>query len=85
MNAPFCSFDTSQLETGETPREWIWEGYLARGQFTLFTSLWKSGKTTLLAHLLAQRREGSSLAGKAVRAGPETLIESIDREKSFGR
>src|SRR5262249_1295186 len=27
---------------------WLWRGYLASGQLTLLTSLWKSGKTTLL-------------------------------------
>jgi hypothetical protein len=32
--------------------EWIWKGYLARGNITLLTSRWKAGKTTLLAGLL---------------------------------
>src|SRR5947209_6964202 len=35
---------------------WLWHGMLAPGKVTLLTSLWKSGKTTLLAHLLARRR-----------------------------
>lgn len=32
--------------------EWVWGGLLARGDITLLTSVWKSGKTTLLAGLL---------------------------------
>jgi hypothetical protein len=43
---------------------WIWHGLLAPGKVTLLTSLWKSGKTTLLAHLLAQR--GREFLGLAV-------------------
>jgi hypothetical protein len=38
---------------------WLWHGYLAAGQLTLLTSLWKSGKTTLLAVLLSRMKEGS--------------------------
>lgn len=32
--------------------DWVWPGYLARGNLTLLTSRWKAGKTTLLAGLL---------------------------------
>src|SRR5207249_5540967 len=42
---------------GEQDRQprWLWHGLLGPGKLTLLTSLWKSGKTTLLAHLLARR------------------------------
>jgi hypothetical protein len=46
---------------------WLWRGYLAPGQLTLLTSLWKSGKTTLLAILLARLKDGGELLGQAVR------------------
>ena len=30
---------------------WLWDGFLAAGNLTLLTSLWKSGKTTLVSCL----------------------------------
>ena len=38
--------------------DWLWPGFIARGNITLLTSLWKSGKTTLVSHLLARRKSG---------------------------
>ena len=32
--------------------DWIWNGCIARGHVTLFSALMKSGKTTLVSHLL---------------------------------
>ena len=40
---------------------WLWRGFLAAGQLTLLTSLWKSGKTTL-AVLLSRMKEGVPLS-----------------------
>jgi hypothetical protein len=57
------------------PTRWLWHGLLAPGKLTLLTSLWKSGKTTLLAHLLAHRREGRPFLGLEVARG-STLIVS---------
>src|SRR5713226_3949214 len=37
---------------------WLRQGYLARGQVALLTSLWKSGKTTLVSVLLARLQNG---------------------------
>jgi len=45
---------------------WLWRGYLVRGGVTLLTSLWKTGKTTLLSVLLDRMREGGTLAGQPV-------------------
>lgn len=42
----------SELNEQSDDVKWIWEGYLARGGITLFSALWKSGKSTLLSHLL---------------------------------
>lgn len=52
----------SELGAGE-PVEWVWQGYLARASSTLLTGLWKAGKTTLVAHLLAMMDKGGFLAG----------------------
>src|SRR5438552_16781898 len=53
---------------------WLWDGYLARGCVTLLTSQWKSGKTTLLALLLARREAGGELAGLAVAPGRTAVV-----------
>lgn len=41
--------------------DWLWPGYVARGCITLFTGLWKAGKTTLLGHLLRNLFTGGGL------------------------
>jgi hypothetical protein len=46
------------------PTEWIWYGMLARGNITLLTSLWKAGKTTLLAGLLKAMYAGDEFIGR---------------------
>jgi hypothetical protein len=57
-----------------TPTRWLWHGLLAPGKLTLLTSLWKSGKTTLLAHLLAHRRLGGDFLGQAVTPGVSLVV-----------
>jgi hypothetical protein len=57
---------------------WIWDGYLAGGQITMLTSLWKSGKTTLVSLLLARRLRGGALAGRKVKAGKTAVISEED-------
>jgi hypothetical protein len=57
-----------------SPTRWLWHGLLAPGKLTLLTSLWKSGKTTLLAHLLAHRRHGGEFLGLAVTPGVSLVV-----------
>ncbi|HEX3147730.1 MAG TPA: AAA family ATPase [Gemmataceae bacterium] len=52
-----------------TDVNWLWHGILAPGCITLLTSQWKTGKSTLLAILLATMQSGQPLAGLAVRPG----------------
>jgi hypothetical protein len=54
--------------------DWLWRGYLAAGQLTLLTSLWKSGKTTLLSVLLARLKDGGDLLGLAVRPARALVV-----------
>jgi hypothetical protein len=54
--------------------DWLWHGYLAPGNVTLLTSLWKSGKSTLISVLLARLKTGGAIAGRAVRAGRAVVI-----------
>ena len=49
--------------TSTRPVEWVWQGLLARGDITLLTSAWKSGKTTLLAGLLDALDTGRPFLG----------------------
>jgi hypothetical protein len=53
---------------------WLWRGYLAPGQLTLLTSLWKSGKTTLLALLLARLQDDGELLGLPVRPAKALVL-----------
>ncbi|MCI0737781.1 MAG: helicase RepA family protein, partial [Gemmataceae bacterium] len=47
-----------------TSADWIWPGYFAQGRVTMLTSLWKSGKTTLMSLLLTRRgRADASCVG----------------------
>src|SRR5262245_29273107 len=45
---------------------WLWDGFLAEGNITLLTAQSKSGKTTLLTHVLARMRLAGTLAERAV-------------------
>ncbi len=53
---------------------WLWHGFLFPGDVTLLTSLWKAGKTTLLAGLLRQLGEGGMFLGRAVRPGRALVV-----------
>jgi hypothetical protein len=54
--------------------DWIWEGFVARNNLTLLTSMWKSGKTTLVSMLLSRRKEGGVLAGLPVKPGKTVVV-----------
>lgn len=53
-----------QIDKNANP--WIWEGFIREGNLTLLSAVWKSGKTTLLSHLLKAMDKGEKLAGKRV-------------------
>ena len=59
---------------GAVHTQWLWRGYLAPESVTLLTSLWKSGKSTLIAVLLAQMKAVGKLAGLALQAGRAVVI-----------
>ncbi|MBI3824111.1 MAG: AAA family ATPase [Planctomycetes bacterium] len=81
MSQAFHCVEASELEETPEPKRWIWDGFLHPGQVTLLTSMWKSGKTTLLSHLLAQRRTGGMLAGRAVSAGVNVVVTEEPRNR----
>jgi hypothetical protein len=61
--------------------DWLWDGYLAPGNLTLLTSLWKSGKSTLISVLLSRMKTGGTLAGRAVSAGRAVVISEEPADK----
>jgi hypothetical protein len=64
----------------EAGRDWLWQGHLLPGAVTLLTSLWKSGKTTLLSVLLSRLKTGGELAGLPVRAGRAVVVSGESPE-----
>ena len=42
----------SELRFREANDKWLWKGYVSRGGMTLLSAIWKSGKSTLLSHLI---------------------------------
>ena len=62
------------------PVSWLWQGYLAHRSITLLTSLWKTGKTTLLSVLLTRLREGGDFAGRQLEPGRAAVVS----EESVG-
>lgn len=72
----------SKLGPGTSPN-WIWPGYVARGHTTLFTALWKSGKTTLMGHLLRDITGGSGLLSGPVDVN--TLVVTEESERLWAR
>jgi hypothetical protein len=63
----------SQLGGGAPP-DYVWQGYVARNSYTLLISLWKAGKTTLLAHLLAAMGTSKPLCGLTVTGGTVLVV-----------
>lgn len=96
--APASSFQSSfdflspaQLHTAVPPAlSWLWDGYIASGNVTLLTSLWKAGKTTLTAALLARMATGGVLAGRTVQPGRALVVSEesarqwVDRSDRLG-
>src|SRR5438552_121438 len=59
---------------------WLLHGYLAPGNATLLTRLWKSGKSTLISVLLSKLKTGGTFAGLPLRAGRAVVISEEDRQ-----
>src|SRR6267154_2518181 len=70
-----CRFlSMAELAAQASTTKWLWQGYLARENITLLTSQWKTGKTTLLAALLAQLNTGGELGGLPVMPGRALIV-----------
>jgi hypothetical protein len=73
-------WDTELAATPQSAADWLLHGFVARGNMTLLTSMWKAGKTTLLAHLLARRVSGQPLLGLTVAPGKTVVISEEPRQ-----
>lgn len=83
----FLSFNPrliSSLSPESYPIEWLWEGFLAKGHLTLFSALWKSGKSTLVAQLLKAIQKGEKFAGQATKP-TKVFILSEESEGLWAR
>src|SRR5262249_148148 len=58
----------------DRPTDWLWQGFIARGNTTLLTGTSKPGKPTVLSLLLSRRKEGGSVGGIAVKPGKTLII-----------
>jgi hypothetical protein len=83
---PYVPLSYAQLEpAAQARRDWLWQGYLLPGAVTLLTSLWKSGKSTLLAVLLSRLKTGGVLAGLSVRPGRAVVVSEEGPELWWDR
>ena len=79
----FCALKPHELaDVAHHRQTWLWHGYLGPGKVTALVSPPKTGKTTLLTHLLAAMAHGGELAGLAVAAG-RALVVSEEAEADW--
>ena len=71
---PQAQWDYEIAAGTERAADWLWHGFVGKGNTTLLTSMWKAGKTTLLSMLLSLRKTGGTLAGLAVKPGKTVVI-----------
>src|SRR5262249_24380510 len=83
---PYVPLSYAELKPpAEGRRDWLWQGYLLPGAVTLLTSLWKSGKTTMLSMLLSRLKAGGGLAGLPARAGRAVVVSEEAPELWYER
>jgi hypothetical protein len=73
-------WDHQLTASAPTKTAWLWQGFIAPANTTLFTSHGKLGKTTLLSMLLSRRKQGGTLAGLAVKPGRTVVISEESKE-----
>ena len=75
----------ADLKPAQERRDWLWRGYLLPGAVTLLTSMWKSGKSTLLSVLLVRLKNGGELGGLPVQAGRAVVVSEEPAELWWDR
>ena len=70
--------------------DWVWDGLVGRGDLVLLTSIWKTGKTTLLAGLLEALDDGRPFLDRATVPAHTVVVSEEpvrfwrERRKVFG-
>ena len=57
----------AKIKEEDMKRDWLWENFVAKGNITLFSSLAKAGKTTLLRCLFVAMKNSEEFAGQPTR------------------
>ena len=63
-----------ELSAQQMHSNWLWQAFLMPQCITLFTSQWKSGKTTLISVLLDKMKRGGAFLGYPLRPGRAFVI-----------
>jgi len=66
--------NSALMSTRQETKSWLWKGLLAPGETTLFTGLWKTGKSTLISVILSKMKDGGELAGLPVSRARVVII-----------
>ena len=74
MNFPAPVTYAEMATPGNELPGWLWQGFIAFGALTLFTSRWKTGKTTLVSVLVSRLGSGGPLAGAPTAAAPVLIV-----------
>lgn len=69
-----------KMKRDTTERVWHWYGFVTGGGVTLFSAIWKIGKTTLLTGLLKSWIEGDSFLGQKVSKCKALVISEEHRD-----
>lgn len=67
------------------PADWLWDGFLARGDVAVLGGGWGAGKTTLLAGLLHALGTGGALLGRGCRGGAAAVVVSREPDAHWHR
>lgn len=74
----------SELSTESLKIDWVWHGFLAQGHLTLFSALWKAGKTTLITNLIKAMEEKDEFVGQKIER-KKILVVSEESEGLWAR
>lgn len=68
-------FTLAELRNAELPTpNWMWDGFIRPKYITILTAQWKSGKSTLLSHLMHRMHTNGHLLGRKCRPARTTIF-----------
>ncbi len=70
----------NDLSISKIDINWIWEGYIAKGKITLFSAIWKVGKSTLLYLLVKHISQTTPFMGKNTTKTNVLIITEEDEQ-----